>query len=339
VLDIENRGRSHPPSTRRRSERPADEADPRRWVSPARRLLPLVLVPILFVHVDRPKVTDDASDVGPKDAEVTEGSVLPLDVNPRVRKWMERFRTDQHDEFQAVLRRRGAYEGLIRQRLRERGMPEELLYLAMMESGLMPRAESSASAVGLWQLMAPTAQEYGLRVDEWVDERRDPVRATNAALDYLSWLHDRYGSWYLAAAAYDAGPARVDRAIAETADSTAHGEALYFDVVDLLPRETREYVPRLVAASLLARDAGAAGFDDEVVRPYRYDRVFVPGGTSLRRVARILDVDARVILGLNPHLIQGMTPPGETYPVRVPVGTAGKVVKALGRGMLKSADD
>ena len=304
------------------------------------RTLPLLLVPILLARIDlSPRQSVEPADDGGQSPAVAESSILPLHLNDRVLTWMNRFRTDQRAEFEQVLRRRGAYEGLIRARLRARGMPEELLYLAMMESGLKPRAESSASAVGLWQFMAPTAQQYGLRVDEWVDERRDPVRATDAALDYLSWLHARYGSWYLAAAAYDAGPGTVDRVLARHADGKVHGENVYWEVLDHLPRETREYVPRLVAASLLAQDADAAGFDNGV-SPYRYDRVFVPGGTSLRAVARILGIDVRVMRSLNPHLIQGVTPPNETYPVRVPVGTAGKVVAVLGKGrVIRRADD
>lgn len=309
--------------------------EPRTLTSRSWRALPLIVLPLLFLRIDMPRSERDHTNTNTVAPGIpaSEGSVLPLHVNDRVLAWMNRFRTGQRAEFEKVLKRRGAYQDLIRARLRARGMPEELLYLAMMESGLKPRAESAASAVGLWQFMAPTAQQYGLRVDEWVDERRDPVRATNAALDYLSWLHNRYGSWYLAAAAYDAGPGRLDRVLARHAADSTQGEDRYWEVVEHLPRETREYVPRLVAASLLAQDADAAGFENDTA-PYRYDRVFVPGGTSLRTVARILGVDTRVVRNLNPHLIQGVTPPNETYPVRVPVGTAGKVVAVLGKGRL-----
>jgi membrane-bound lytic murein transglycosylase D len=339
VNDIRHRGPSGP----RIEERPR-QAAVRGGVKShfslwrSRRALPLLIVPLLVGRIDLPRGERAQPETGSSATDVSESAVLPLHVNDRVRTWMQRFRTGQRAEFEQVLRRRGAYEGLIRERLRARGMPDELLYLAMMESGLKPRATSAACAVGLWQFMAPTAQQYGLRVDEWVDERRDPVRATNAALDYLSWLHDRYGSWYLAAAAYDAGPGRVDRVLARHPDGKAQGENLYWEVSEYLPRETREYVPRLVAASLLARDADAAGFESDV-RPYRYDRVFVPGGTSLRAIARIVGVEQGVIRNLNPHLIQGVTPPNETYPVRVPVGTAGKVVAGLGKSRtLRKAD-
>jgi membrane-bound lytic murein transglycosylase D len=285
------------------------------------------------------KATDEVTLTGPLAAAVV-GSTLPLHVNERVDRWVERFRTDQRAAFQQLLRRRGAYDALIRKKLRDRGMPEELLYMAMMESGLLPRAVSSASAVGLWQFMAPTAQQYGLRVDEWVDERRDPVRATNAALDYLAWLHDRYGSWYLAAAAYNAGPGTVDRVLNRHAGGRTGDEDLYWEVLEYLPRETRDYVPRLVAATLLAEDAEREGFDVEGAGPYRYDRVFVPGGTSLWRVARALNVEPALLSGLNPHLVQGVTPPNVTYPIRVPVGTSAAVVASVGRaGRTRRADD
>lgn len=278
---------------------------------------------------------------------------LPLEVNERVRYWMERFQTDERWGFERFLAREGLYGTLIREKLRERGMPEELLYLAMIESGFSVGATSHVAAVGLWQFMGPTARQYGLRVDQWVDERRDPVEATDAALDYLQWLHDRYGSWYLAAAAYNAGPARVDRALrrqrATAAGAVAQAEAagdetLYWEVQHDLPRETREHIPRLLAATILARDAEQNGFDVTPARPYVFDRVFVPGGTSLSVVARAVDADVALVRDLNPHLIRGVTPPGGSYALRVPVGSTHQVVAALGRGSwntgaVRRADD
>lgn len=299
-----------------------------------------VAIPVvLMTAAAMPGAMHDVSEVSDTPVEALVAS-LPLHVNDRVDLWVNRFRTSQRTAFQRLLDRQGAYDQLIRSRLRDRGMPEELLYLAMMESGLSPRAVSAASAVGLWQFMTPTAQQYGLRVDEWVDERRDPVRATDAALDYLGWLHDRYGSWYLAAAAYNAGPGTVDRVLRRHAGGRKGDEDLYWEVLDHLPRETRDYVPRLVAATLLAEDAAREGFAVDRASPYRYDRVFVPGGTSLARVASTLKVKPRVLRNLNPHLIQGVTPPGETYPIRVPVGEAMQVVASIGRaGKTRRADD
>ncbi len=298
-------------------------------------LLPLLLVPFLFWSgSERTEAGEPVADAVGVEALGTE---LPLHVNARVQRWLDRFQTTQKDAFQRLLERRGVYGPLIREKLRKRGMPEELLYLAMMESGLSPWAVSKVSAVGLWQFMTPTAEQFGLRVDEYVDERRDPVAATDAALDYLEWLHDHFGSWYLAAAAYNAGPGRVERVLHRHAEGRTGEENLYWEVLDHLPRETREYVPRLVAATILADEADRAenvdvlGFTASTVEPYRFDRVFVPGATPLSRVAKALGIDARVLRNLNPHLIRGITPPGETYGVRVPVGDSPRVVAALVR--------
>ena len=268
---------------------------------------------------------------------------LPVEVNARVRYWMERFTTDQRSTFETYMSRKGRYEDLVVERLRQRGMPDELLYLAMIESGFLPRASSQVAAVGLWQFMGPTAQQYGLRVDSWVDERRDPIRATDAALTYLQWLHERYDSWYLAAAAYNAGPGRVDQALRRGGSKAATDDVdLYWDIIEHLPRETREHVPKLLAATLLARNAGAMGFEIESVEAYEFDRVWVPGGTTLRGVARELDVPTQLIRDLNPHLVRGVTPPGGTYGLRVPVGRSPQVVASIGGGRWgshRAADD
>lgn len=257
---------------------------------------------------------------------------LPLEVNPSVERWMDQLQTTRRDEFQALLDQSGVFEDLIREKLRERSMPEELLYLAMIESGLSPLAESRVSAVGLWQFMDPTAREFGLRVDEYVDERRDPVRATDAALDYLYWLRARFGSWYLAVAAYNAGYARVERVLELYAEGRTGDEDLYWEILRHLPRETREYVPRLIATALLAADAEALGFEASDAPAYEFDLVYVPGGTTLAAVGRSLDVDADVLHELNPHLIRDMTPPSEMYPLRVPDGHGATVVASLGLG-------
>jgi membrane-bound lytic murein transglycosylase D len=310
-------------------------------------LAPLLLVPLLAGVELRDR------DRAPTDPEVPSlpalSSGLPLHVHPRVERWVERYRTTHEHEFDALMARRGAFGGLIQEKLRARGMPEELLYLAMIESSLYPWAVSRVSAVGIWQFMSPTAVQYGLRIDEYVDERRDPIRATDAALDYLDWLYTRFGSWYLAAAAYNAGPGRVERILNRHADGRTGEEDLYWEILEHLPRETREYVPRLVALTILAyeadqRDARPASAEQAraaAAEPYAYDRIFVPGGTELSRIAAGLGVEPSILRDLNPHLVRGITPPDEIYAVRVPVGGSAAVMASLAGGaqLTAQADD
>ncbi len=258
------------------------------------------------------------------------GLLLPTEVNERVEYWMERFLADERVSFEGLLAREGLYAEMIRSKLAERGMPEELIYLAMIESGFTVDARSHVAATGMWQFMSGTARAYGLRVDSYVDERRDPIRATDAALAYLDRLHERYGSWYLAAAAYNAGPSRVSRALRRHASASQGDEALYWEIVDHLPRETANYVPRLLAVARLARSSASHGFEFELASPYAFDVVWAPGGTALATVAEGLHVDVADMWALNPHLIRGIVPPGGAFALRVPVGSATAVVAVLG---------
>jgi len=288
---------------------------------------PLLAIPLLWLEQDPAEraMTLEAISV----SEPPPVAALPLHVNPRVERWLEAFQTTRRPELEALLARRGLYADMIRQKLRDRGMPEELLYIPLIESGLSPMAVSRVSAVGMWQFMSPTATQYGLRVDEYVDERRDPFRATDAALDYLEWLHDRFGgSWYLAAAAYNAGPGRMERILNRHAEGRRGEEDLYWEILEHLPRETREYVPKMIAVTLLANDADAIGVDHSGFQPVRYENVFVPGGTTLVSVARALDIDVETLHGLNPHLTRWVTPPFEIYGVRIPIGGGATVVDA-----------
>lgn len=251
---------------------------------------------------------------------------LPLEMNDRVERWMGEFL--RHPEsFQVLLDRKARYSGMMRDQLESRGMPEELLYLALIESGYSNGATSAVEAAGVWQMMTPTATALGLRVDHWVDERRDPVRATTAALDYLETLYEQFGSWYLAAAAYNCGPARVARALRTVSDPT--GEDVIWEVLPKLPPETRQFIPRLVAASIIAKRPVAFGLRAPEGVAYAYDRVFVPGGTSLLTVSRTLGVPSLELRDLNPHLLRGVTPPGVSYPIRVPVGESPRVVASI----------
>lgn len=149
---------------------------------------------------------------------------------------------------------------MIRQKLSRRGMPEELVYLAMAESGFNVQAHSASDAVGIWQLVPDTARRYGLRVDETVDERRDPEKSTDAAISYLSYLFNRFGSWYLAAAAYNSGENRVGRIMTESTGSEKGTDADYYRIWDKLPGETRDYVPAAIALMRIGRDRPRYGF-------------------------------------------------------------------------------
>ena len=300
----------------------------------------LVVAPLLAVVVAAGPAPVRVTEAAPAVLDARSTGV-PLDVNPSVERWMEAFQTTRRAEFEHLLLRREIYAPMIREKLRARGMPEELVYIPMIESGLSPFAVSRVSAVGLWQFMGPTAQQYGLRVDPWVDERRDPIAATDAALEYLAWLHHRFGdSWTLAAAAYNAGPGRVERVLNRHAEGWLGDEELFWEIREHLPRETREYVPKMIAVTRLANMADDLGFDGSSVEAYRYDNVFVPGGTSLSTIARELDVELEALEVLNPHLLRGVTPPDEIFPLRVPVGESASVVDGLsGRSMIRLADD
>lgn len=311
----------------------------RRTLSRGPFLLGVLAVPAILLTAACRPVTNEVDTPIPLE-EIASDASLPVEVNDRVTYWMRRFVGDQRPTFEQFLVRQGLYGDMIQAKLRARGMPEDLLYLAMIESGFRPQARSKVAAMGVWQFMGPTARQYGLRVDEYVDERRDPVRATDAALDYLETLHDRFGSWYLAAAAYNAGPNRVARVLRDHAEARTGDEELYWEIIEHLPWETRHYVPRLIAATLLAKRADDLGFAEERDQPYAYDRVWIPGNTRLSDVANELNVPASLLRDLNPHLIRGLTPPGGSHELRVPRGESQAVLAAInGGGSRVLADD
>jgi len=213
---------------------------------------------------------------------------------------------------------------MIRERLRARGLPEDLIYLTLIESGLSNTAVSRARAVGMWQFMASTARLYGLTVDPWVDERRDPYKATDAAVTYLADLVQRLGSVYLAAAAYNAGVARIERGVARLpGEQDTLTDNTFFQLADrrYLRRETRDYVPKLIAASLIAKQPDRYGFTEiQRLPPLVYDEITIPDATGLDVIARLADTSIAAVLELNPRFVRGITPPGREVTVRVPRG-------------------
>lgn len=240
-----------------------------------------------------------------------------------VERWMLRLATQarRREALEAGLARMGRFEPLIREALRAEGLPEELLYLPLVESAFQERAVSHAGAVGLWQFMAPTARDYGLEVSEWVDERRDPVRSTGAAARHLRDLHRQFGAWHLALAAYNAGGPRVDRLLRRYARGERGDERLYWQVRPHLPRETRTYVPLFLATAELARNPAHYGLTPDRDAPLVYREVRVPGAVTLEAVSRAHGVPVEDVRRLNPHLVRGSTPPGRSWAVRLPAPT------------------
>jgi len=247
-------------------------------------------------------------------------------MNYEVQFFVDRFTTSRRDVVGLWLQRSPQYLGMIRPVFRSKGLPDELAYTAMIESGFNPLAVSRAGAKGLWQFMAGTARLYGLRVDRWVDERLDPEKSTAAAATYLRDLRARYGSWHLAQAAYNAGSVTVDRAVRATgsADFWALARTRF------LKRETKDFVPAIQAAVVIGRDPGQYGFELGGAVPIpELERVAVPPGTELRRLSASTGISVQTLRSLNPVLIRGVTPPGTTWELRVPAGTRQSILAAL----------
>jgi membrane-bound lytic murein transglycosylase D len=246
---------------------------------------------------------------------------LTMTRNEHVEQWIGFLKGGNAKHTRLWLERSGTYAPLIQEELRQRGMPQDLLYLALIESGFSPRARSVAAAVGIWQFIAETGQRYGLEVTAELDERRDPVKSTTAALDYLEVLYGRFGSWYLAAAAYNTGENRVGRIMREMFGTERGTDDHFWQIAHRLPRETRNYVPLMLAAAHIAKEPHRYGFTDlEYHAPLSYEEVWVPGGTGIDLVARAAGVSEQVIDDLNPHLLRQRTPSGRGWPIRVPGG-------------------
>jgi len=254
---------------------------------------------------------------------------LPNLDHQRVDHFVDRFTNDpgMRHRLEVFLTRSGRYLPMISAKLEERDMPHDLIFLAMIESGFDPTAYSHAHASGLWQFIAATGRSFGLRVDSEVDERNHPEKATDAALDYLRTLHDRFGSWYLAAAAYNTGEGRVATAMREvTGSDRATGEEAYYRIWDRLPGETRDYVPLMIAAARIAKEPMRYGFGHVVPdEPADVREVEVQPGTTLAAVADEAGADVDELKELNPHLKRGRAPRDEPYTIKVPTEALGRI--------------
>lgn len=209
-------------------------------------------------HVARAVIAEPAAK--PVATQSANWELANLD-NTRVESWLKRFTTDMRSTMVAYLDRMDRYDVMISTKLEARDMPQELIFLAMIESGFNPKAKSPVSAQGLWQFMAATGRAYGLTVSRRVDERNDPAKATDAALAYLSDLHERFGSWYLAFAAYNTGEGRVAKVMKRNFGRASGSDADFYRIASQLPKETRDYVPKMIAVARIAKDPGGFGFD------------------------------------------------------------------------------
>ncbi len=261
-------------------------------------------------------------------AEVTyDIDVSTYGSHSRVQYYLDFFQGPARERFSIWLQRMPKYEAMIRSKLRENGVPEDMVYLALIESGFSNSAVSRSRATGMWQFMKGTGKLYGLRVDSWVDERRDPVRATDAAARHLADLRDRFGSMYLAAAAYNAGAGKVGRGLRRLGDDEEDEEnpdATFFRLYDtrFLRRETKDYVPKLIAAALIAKQPEKYGFERTIgIDAIRYDSIIVPDATGLDVLARLADTSVAALRELNPHYIHLVTPPRQEAVVRLPAGS------------------
>lgn len=267
-------------------------------------------------YLDRPDLMLDQID--PADFD------YPIVVNNRVQNWMVYFLTRGRTWFVKWLARKDRYAPLILPALEEAGLPQNLIYQAMIESGFNPYATSHASAVGVWQFIKSTGRAYGLERSWWVDERRDPVMATRSAIAFMTDLHNRFGDWRLASAAYNAGGGKINRAIKMygTRDFWEMSSESY----SYLKPETKNYVPKIIAAAILGTYADRYGLTAEIKDEHRlsawdFDIVQVPEATDLQVVAKITGASLEDLEGMNPALRRGYTPPGvQNYPLNIPRG-------------------
>lgn len=258
-------------------------------------------------------------------ADVPEPPAYPVTVNPQVQFFIDRFTIYRRDVVSLWVNRSARYLGMVRDVMRKKGLPEELAFTAMIESGYNPHAVSRAGAKGMWQFMAPTARRYGLRVDQWIDERLDPEKSTVAAASYLRDLHALFGSWPLAQAAYNAGEVKVARAIRVTGSNDFWALAR----TNHLRRETKEFVPQIHAATVIGRDPERFGFEFDDRPGPATETVSVPPATDLRRLSVSAGIPHDTLRSMNAVLVRGVTPPGARYDLRVPVGARDQVVTAL----------
>lgn len=267
----------------------------------------------------------------PSPVQSTNGETIyniPIVMDPSVQSHIRFFNTSIRSRFEQWLVRLSRYQPLVEKIFSEFNIPSDLVYLSLVESGFNPYAFSRAKATGPWQFMKGTGKVYGLRIDNYVDERRDPIKSTVAAARYLRDLYDLFGAWPLAMAAYNAGEGKVMRALHKVQGET------FSDIskTKLIRAETKQYVPRIMAATVIARNPDQYGFPQNPVAPHQFEEVVVNRPLHFHAIANTTGIPYEELRLLNPELRRDATPPGESaYHLKVPVGTSTKVVELLDR--------
>ncbi len=281
-------------------------------------------------EISKIKLNETETKVTAEEKLETAISAAKLDFNfkphPLVQGFINYYNGRGRATMETGLRRSGRFIAMARRIFKEENVPQDLVWLCQVESAWSPIARSWAAAVGLWQFIPGTGAQYGLKQDMWVDERSSFEKSTRASARYLRWLANRYaGNWELAMAAYNSGEGRVDGCIART------GYADFWEIYPTLPNETKSYVPNILAVIIIAKNQAKYGFNVKPESPLSYDFVTVNNAVDLRLVADATDVSYDYLLGLNPELKRGVTPPAETYALRIPSGRGKLLQAALSR--------
>jgi membrane-bound lytic murein transglycosylase D len=253
-------------------------------------------------------------------------SDLPLMMTDQVASYINYFSNRGRGTLERALARSGLYREMIQHTLKEEGVPQDLIYLAQAESGFHPLALSRAGARGIWQFMASRARAYGLERNWWIDERQDPAKSTRAAAQHLRDLFNEFGDWYLAMAAYNSGPGTVQNAVKRT------GYADFWQLYrrNVLPRETRNYVPIILAVTIMAKNPAQYGLQDVVMeKPDPYDQVKIDYPVDLRLVAECVDSTASTLQEMNPSLLRMTTPKDQEFELHLPAGTKERYLTAI----------
>ena len=252
---------------------------------------------------------------------------IPIVINAKVEQFIQYFQTSGKKVFSNWLARSEKYIPFMKNLLKGNGLPEDLVYMALIESGFNPYAYSRSKASGPWQFIYLTGKRYGLNLNWWVDERRDPEKSTIAATKYLKDLYDMFECWYLAAAGYNAGEGKIANAMKRYRTEDFWELSKY----NYLKQETKDYVPQMIAAALIAKDPEKYGFADiEYQEPLQYEKVRVPAVIDLRLIAKACEISVDELKDLNPELLRWCTPPDSPdYEIKIPFGGRNSFLKIL----------